>query len=432
MGTMSILCSQCGGPAERCERCAGPICARRLCAELHDAACAAVSALPAAPATPTGIPYTRRQAPRRRERNPEAERLLAEQLGLTIAHHRRAGRAALLAGDLDTAFDELWAARQFEPDLDRLGAGGRAVLPPDWEMETDLTPLARALSAHAHPRAGDAWRRVLEDRPARSIQAEAAEWLAREAFGSGQPRAALRILHAARMLGRAIEPLEFQRRYRHAGLDPAAAFSLYLAASRLDSRTARAVALHDPLTDAAWSDQDARWWTVVRDGVAETGFQQTEHQAEAIGRARDLAIGKRETGWLLLAEGDYAAGPLGARTLGRSVRAGCTEPADEDTFVRIRLAYEGAADRLPDVAWPWYRLAELLAWAGFSERAHDHLAQADRRSLGNRSQDQTARPMLSALVHAGLGDGPNGLPTAARPFPAEPFGPRPLWRLRFR
>ena len=31
-----------------------------------------------------------------------------------------------------------------------------------------------------------------------------------------------------------------------------------------------------------------------------------------------------------------------------------------------------AADRLPDVAWPWYRLAELLAWAGFAERAQDH------------------------------------------------------------
>ena len=32
----------------------------------------------------------------------------------------------------------------------------------------------------------------------------------------------------------------------------------------------------------------------------------------------------------------------------------------------------------------------------------------------------------------GLGSGPDGLPTAARPFPAEPFGQQLGWRLRFR
>src|SRR3712207_8788460 len=58
------------------------------------------------------------------------------------------------------------------------------------------------------------------------------------------------------------------------------------------------------------------------------------------------------------------------------------------------LAYEGAADRLPDVAWPWYRLAELLAWAGFAERARGHLLEADRRSLGSRESDRVFRPVL--------------------------------------
>ena len=93
-----------------------------------------------------------------------------------ITDHRQAGRAALLIGNFDEAFDELWFARLLEPELDRLGAHARLCLAPDWEIETDLTPLARALSSRSHPRAGDAWRRLLEDRPARSIQAEGAEW----------------------------------------------------------------------------------------------------------------------------------------------------------------------------------------------------------------------------------------------------------------
>jgi hypothetical protein len=426
---MSMLCSQCGAPAERCARCASALCARRLCAELHEVSCSAVSALPAGQMPrPTRSTYVARTAPRR-QRSPEAESQIAQHLVLQISQHRQAGRSALLAGDLDTAFDELWAARLLEPDLDCVGASARDCMPREWEIETDLTPLARALSARRHPRAADAWRRLLEDRPARSVQAEAAEWLAREAIGAGNQRAALRILHAASLLGRGTDAEAFHVAYKQAGLDPAAAFSLYLAASRVDPRTARAMSLRDPLTDRQWSDQDARWW-------AQTGasalHEQTDHQLEALHRARDLAHTRRDQGWLLLAEGDHTAGPLGVRTLGRNVRAGCAEPADEDSFVRIRVAYEGAADRLPDVAWPWYRLAELLAWAGFGERAKDHLAQAERRSLGRRDTDRTTRPLLRALVSAGLGAGPDGLPTAARPFPAEPFGPSLAWRLKLR
>ena len=425
---MSTICNQCGIAAERCERCAGALCTRRLCAELHEAACATMSELPRAPMP---VAYPPRQTPKRRERNPEAERFLAEQLVQVIGHHRHSGRVALLAGDLDTAFDELWAARQLEPDLDRLGANARNWLPADWEIETDLTPLARALSSRMHPRAAEAWRRVLEDRPARSIQAEAAEWLARDAFGAGHSRYALRILHAASRLGRAADPEAMRGMYRHAGLQPEAAFNLYLAAVRLDPRTARAAGLQDPLTDGVWPDQDARWWTTPGDRYSSTDTkQESDHQAEALSRARDLATDKRDVGWLLLAEGDYLGGPLGVRALGRNVRAGCFDPADEDVFVRIRLAYEGAADRLPDVAWPWYRLAELLAWAGFAERAEGHLAQAERRSLGGRSVDQAVRPHLRALVESALGRGQDGLATAARPFPVEPFR-RPLkWRLR--
>src|SRR5438132_569999 len=327
---MSMLCSQCGAPAERCARCASALCARRLCAELHEVSCSAVSALPVGqiqpPARSTYVPRQKQ----RRARSPEAESQIAQHLVLRITQHRQAGRSALLAGDLDTAFDELWAARLLEPDLDCVGATARDCMPREWELETDLTPLARALSARLHPRAADAWRRLLDDRPARSVQAEAAEWLAREAFGSGNRRPALRILHAASLLGRSTGVAAFHVAYRQAGLDPVAAFSLYLAASRIDTRTAR------------------------------------------------------------------------------------------------------AADRLPDVAWPWYRLAELLAWAGFGERARDHLAQAERRTLGRRDAERTTRPLLRALVHAGLGSGPDGLPTATRPFPAEPFGLPLAWRLKFR
>ncbi len=424
-----MLCSQCGAPAERCARCASALCARRLCAELHDVSCSAVSALPAGQVPlPTRGTYVPRPRPRR-QRSPEAEGQIAQHLVLQITQHRQAGRSALLAGDLDTAFDELWAARLLEPDLDCVGATARACMPREWEIETDLTPLARALSARHHPRAADAWRRLLDDRPARSVQAEAAEWLAREASGSGNQRAALRLLHAASLLGRGTDAPAFQLAYRQAGLDPAAAFSLYLAASRIDARTARAVALRDPLTDRQWSDQDARWWTQPS---APALLEPSDHQLEALHRARDLAHTKRDQGWLLLAEGDHAAGPLGVRTLGRNVRAGCAEPADEDLFVRIRVAYDGAADRLPDVAWPWYRLAELLAWAGFGERAKEHLAQAERRSLGTRDAERATRPLLRALVYAGLGTGPSGLPTAARPFPAEPFGLHLAWRLKLR
>ena len=422
-----MLCNQCGAAAQRCEHCGAGVCTRRFCAELHEAACAAVSALPKAPGA-TSVTYVP-PAVRRRERNPDAERALAEQLMLTIGHHRQTGRAALIAGDLDTAFDELWAARQLEPDLDRLGADARAQLPADWEIETDLTPLARALAARQHPRAIDAWRRLLEDKPARSVQAEAAECLAQDAVRRGQRRAGLRALHAASQLGRGPSREVFHQLYREAGLDPWTMFQLYLVASHLDTGSARAMLLRDPLTDTTWPDQDARWWLRETPSVAGR-TQMTDHQTEALGRARDVVHGKRDTGWLLLAEGDHAAASLGVRALGRAIRAGCTDPADEDMFVRVRLCYEGAAEKLPEVAWPWYRLAELLAWAGFGQRAAEHLAQAERRSLG--PSDRANRQILRSLVEAGLGHGVDGVPTQVRPFPAQLFGPSLFSRLRLR
>ena len=428
--SVSMLCSQCGSPAERCEHCAGALCLRLLCAELHEASCAAVSAMPSI--VPVEEPALASRPARRIkiERDQDAERQQVEQLVLAITRHRHTGRAALVAGDLDTAFDELWRARDLEPGLDHVGAIAREVVPREWELETDLTPLARALSSRAHARAADGWRRVLDDRPARSIQAEAAEWLVRDAFGSGQPRIALRVLHAGNLLGRRVETDAFLSAYKQAGLDPTSAFSLYLSATRLDVHRARANSLRDPLTDRLWSDQDPRWWLAA---AGDTSHGQSDHQFEALNRARDLAHNKRDQGWLMLAEGDYLAGPLGVRTLGRNVRAGVAEAAEHDTFLRIRLAYEGAADRLPDAAWPWYRLAELLAWAGFAERAQEHFQQAERRSLGARNAEKVHRPLLRTLVEVGLGTAvANGLATASRPYPAEPF-PIPLaWRFRLR
>src|SRR5437868_9501604 len=107
---ISMLCSQCGSPAERCELCAGALCQRLLCSELHDAACSAVSALPSVPVVASAPAKTKTKPARDTDRDEEAERLQAEQLVLRISQHRQTGRSALLIGDLDTAFDALCAA----------------------------------------------------------------------------------------------------------------------------------------------------------------------------------------------------------------------------------------------------------------------------------------------------------------------------------
>jgi hypothetical protein len=431
----SMLCGQCRAPAERCVRCGAALCLKKFCAELHEAACDALSALPGELLTETETEPRPVPQPTKRPRV-EVDQQIVDSLILTIAQHRADGRAALLVGELDQAFSELSAAREMELQLDRLGRAAARALPEGWELETDLTPLARALSAANHARASEAWRRVLEDGPARSIQAEAAEWLAREAFASGDVRLGLRTLHARSRLGRAVEVSEtFAAAYRQAGLDVADAFALYLRATRLDGGSARAAGLRDPLTDQPWADQDPRWWRVPSAlGCSRAADRpgESEHQQEALARARDLVQTRRDQGWWLLAEGDSLAGPLGARSLGRSIRSGASEAADHDAVVRLRLAYEGAAERLPDVAWPWYRLAELMAWSGFAERAQAHLAQAERRSLGSREADRTHRPVLRGLVEAGLGGGSAQAVAAARPFPAEPFGPTLAWRLGLR
>ena len=443
---ISMVCAQCGAPAERCARCGGALCPRRLCAQLHDAACHALSALAEPAVQAAAEPRPARLANRvDSQHNNRPVQAVVERLMVSIARHRADGRAALVVGELDQAFTDLCAARELELQLDRLGPAAARALPDAWELETDLTPLARVLSARQHARASEAWRRVLENGPARSIQAEAAEWLAREAMIAGDVRLGLRILHARSRLGQTAEAAQtfaltcrragqtaqtFALGYRQAGLDAAAAFALYLVASRLDPGSARATGLRDPLTGQAWADQDPRWW---RSPVSGSGFRrgrEGEHRLEALSRARDLVQTRRDEGWWLLAEGDSLAGPLGARTLGRTIRAGSAEAADHDALVRIRLAYEGAAERLPDVAWPWYRLAELLAWSGFSERARAHLAQAER----------TQRETLRGLVQAALGGGPGAAPvltapralTAPRPFPAQPFAPQRAWRLRLR
>jgi hypothetical protein len=375
------------------------------------------------------FPEQRPVAQATRKKTIGLDQQLVDNLILAIAQHRADGRAALVVGQLDQAYTELCAARDMELQLDRLGSAAARALPDGWELETDLTPLARALSAGNHARASDAWRRVLEEGPARSIQAEAAGWLARQAFTTGEVKTGLRILHARSRLGRPVDsPDTFASAYREAGMDVARAFALYLRASRLDAGSARAAGLRDPLTDQPWADQDPRWWRMPTVAAANT----TEHEEEALARARDLVQTRRDEGWWLLAEADSLAGPLGARSLGRTIRSGASEAADHDTLVRVRLAYEGATERLPDVAWPWYRLAELMAWSGFPEKAQAHLAQAERRSLGSREADRTHRPVLRGFVQAGLGVSADVPVAGARPFPAEPFGRSLAWRLGLR
>src|SRR3954454_23664173 len=100
-----MLCGQCGTSADRCERCGGALCPRRLCAEVHEAACDAAATLPTAPMLGASLPisgvvYKARPRPRR-QRDPETERLLAEQLVMQITKRRHTGRGALLAGDLN-------------------------------------------------------------------------------------------------------------------------------------------------------------------------------------------------------------------------------------------------------------------------------------------------------------------------------------------
>ncbi len=353
-----------------------------------------------------------------------------------IRRHRATGRTALLRDDLDRAFKELWAARSLEVDLENLGPSVGRILPPDWEIATDLVPLARALAARSHQRSSDVWRSVLEDGVPRSIQAEAAEWLAREAYGRGQARLALRILHAGSQLGRKMDQEAVRSSYKQAGLDPGEHFAMYLTAVRLDPFAARAADLRDPLTDLPWHDQDPRWWRDGFEAMVPWANRRSkepvdpDYQREALTRAGDLTVTRRDEGWLLLAEGDFAAGPSGARVLGRSLRTGVADSTDHDLFMRIRMSYESAADRLPDVAWPWYRLAELLAWAGFEERAEELLKQAERRKLGDHAAEREHRTVLRALVQAALGNSVDGTPVGPKPFPAAPHGPHLMWRLR--
>jgi hypothetical protein len=58
--------------------------------------------------------------------------------------------------------------------------------------------------------------------------------------------------------------------------------------------------------------------------------------------------------------------------------------------------------------------------------------EADRRSLGSRESDRVYRPVLCALVEAGLGNGVDAFATAARPFPTAPFPMSLTWRFRLR
>ena len=107
--SMTMLCSQCGSPAERCERCAGALCPRRLCAELHEAACDAMTELPAQPTggsslSASGLPRQTAPTSRAQRRSRLRSGLHRRRAAVVrISQHRQAGRAALFIGDLDTA-----------------------------------------------------------------------------------------------------------------------------------------------------------------------------------------------------------------------------------------------------------------------------------------------------------------------------------------
>src|SRR5918911_1298387 len=129
----SMLCGQCRAPAERCARCGAALCLKKFCAELHEAACEALSALPGAlfaqqQPEPRPVAQAARKA---RKVGPDQQ--LVDNLILTIAQHRADGRAALVVGELDQAFSELSAARDLEVQLDRLGAAAARALLEAWE-----------------------------------------------------------------------------------------------------------------------------------------------------------------------------------------------------------------------------------------------------------------------------------------------------------
>ncbi len=394
---------------------------------MHDATCQAVERMRGGETSP---PRTSAKAARRRATSAGAAfaSAMVEELIHRLLDHRSAGQAALIEGNANRALAELWAARDLEVQVESLGLVALRLLPPGADLETDLLPLARVLSSRSHPRAREVWRRLLEDAPARSVQTEAGEWLARDAFGRGTRRTALRMLHACSMLGWPVNAEGFRFAYGEASLDPGAQFGLYLVATRLDAHAARAHGLVDPLTGQGWPDQDPRWWLEPDQAVlwprpSRAALPQaSDHRQEAFSRARDLAVSSRDLGWLSLAEGDLLIGPSGPRPLARAIRTGAGDQVDQNLFVRARLAYEHAADRLPEVAWPWYRLAELVAWAGFGDRARAHLAEADRRALGSHALDRAVRRPLQDLVRIALGE--LALPTTAEiwPFPTEAFG----------
>jgi hypothetical protein len=70
-----------------------------------------------------------------------------------------------------------------------------------------------------------------------------------------------------------------------------------------------------------------------------------------------------------------------------------------------------------------------VASAGWTERAAEDLAQAERRAMGDKLAERQQRPQLRALVMTMLD--PPARPEAqrARPFPMQPYGPQGVWRL---
>jgi hypothetical protein len=198
-------------------------------------------------------------------------------LVLAITRDRHTGRAAPVAGDLDTAFTNCSA--HLPPGLDHVRAIAREVVPREWELETDLTPPARCARARSRgrPMPGDVFSTIA--RRARFRRGGQVARARRAWFEASQGRPA----HAARWqpLSRRVETETFLSGYSGLG-STRARVGQYLSATRLDLCSARPIpAIRSPI---ACIRQDP---LAAASTIRPTDARITS--SEALNHARDLA-----------------------------------------------------------------------------------------------------------------------------------------------
>ena len=303
-------------------------------------------------------------------------------------------------------------------------------MPHDWEIETDLTPLARALSSRASARCGEAWRRVLTKiaRRARSRPKPPSGSRAMRSARASADRAAHAARRAACSVARSSQ--RRSRRLQAGWTRSSRAFSLYLTASRLDAHTARGDRLARPVDRPP----------LVRPGPALVAGRDRPRAAPRRGRAparspapraRPRRTASATRAGCCWPKAIIAAGPLGVRTLGRNVRSRLTEPADEERSCAFGSPMR--APRIDSRTSPGRGIAWRSCWHGRGSPNARHEPPASRTALAGRPHCRSrASSVLRTLVDAGLGRPIDGLSTAARPFPSELFAPNLIARLRLR